>query len=366
MLENWLNPTTVPTNIEWSSLPKNCLGKHIEIFEQQLPLLQDIQIVLIGLDAANADAIRQSLYKLSFNFPKVKIADLGNLKKTTASFIIPVLKELHDTNILPILIGGQTEHIYAQYQAHYAKRALTNLVVLDERVHFDLEEEQAKDLYLTKILQNRKLFNLSVLGCQGHYVPLDVKKYFSKRYFELFNLGKVRSNMEELEPILRDADLMAVNLDAIRNSDVSGVPTPSPNGLFGEEACQIHWYAGMSDKLSSIGFYGYHHDLDEQAQGAQLLAQMLWHFLNGFYHRKNDFPKSTDNLTEYIVEQKSLDHQITFWKSTKSGRWWMQVPIKTRKKHERHFLIPCSYKDYQLACNGELPERLVSAYQRFL
>ncbi|MFN8133913.1 MAG: hypothetical protein U0Z17_01300 [Bacteroidales bacterium] len=27
-----------------------------------------------------------------------------------------------------------------------------------------------------------------------------------------------------------------------------------PNGFYGEEACQLMRYAGMSDKISSIGF----------------------------------------------------------------------------------------------------------------
>ena len=43
----------------------------------------------------------------------------------------------------------------------------------------------------------------------------------------------------------------------------------------------------------------------------------------------------------------------------------MEVPIKTRKKHERHRLVPCSYNDYLQACNEDLPDRLINAYRRF-
>ncbi|MCB0575661.1 MAG: hypothetical protein KDC61_13970, partial [Saprospiraceae bacterium] len=76
-------------------------------------------------------------------------------------------------------------------------------------------------------------------------------------------------------------------------------------------------------------------------------------------------PVSKAGLTEYIVEYRRLNYQLTFWKSAKSGRWWMQVPVATRKKLERHRLVPCSYQDYQLACREELPERLMQALQRF-
>ena len=205
-----------------------------------------------------------------------------------------------------------------------------------------------------------------MLACQSHYVPLAIQKYFSNRFLDLLYLGNLRSKIDEVEPLLRDADLMAFNITAIRQSDAPAQKAASPNGLFGEEACQISRYAGMSDKLSSIGFYGFEKEKDRANQSSQLVAQMVWYFLDGFYNRKHDFPKSTDNLVEYIVDQKDLDHQIIFWKSTKSGRWWMQVPTKSRKKFERHLLIPCSHQDYVTASQGELPERLINAYQRFL
>lgn len=365
MLQNWLCPSSVFQETAFENLPSSAIRKNINVYSSKEDMLQNVQVALIGVDTSNADAIRRAFYPLAYNFPTLNIVDLGNLKKDTTSFIIPVLKELHDVDIIPVLLGGQTSHIYAQYQAHYAKRQLTNIAVVDERIHFDLGESDSFN-YLNKIAENRKLFNLSVIASQSHFTPLAISKYFSNRFFESFGLGRVRKNIEELEPTLRDADLLAFNIPAIRSSDTMGQGNASPNGLFGEEACQIVRYAGLSDKLSSFGVYGYETNKDFAQQSAALIAQMVWYFLDGIQHRKHDFPKSTDNLVEYIVEQKQLDHQITFWKSTKSGRWWMQVPIKTRKKHQRHKLIPCSLKDYQMASKGELPKRLMAAYQRFL
>jgi len=72
-----------------------------------------------------------------------------------------------------------------------------------------------------------------------------------------------------------------------------------------------------------------------------------------------------NGLVEYIVEFKHVEAPITFWKSTKSGRWWMQVPVDTKKKHQRHRLIPCSYNDYQMATTDEFPDRLLNAFKRF-
>ena len=92
---------------------------------------------------------------------------------------------------------------------------------------------------------------------------------------------------------------------------------------------------------------------------------MIWYFVDGYYHRMNDFPASMNGLVEYIVEYKHIEQPVTFWKSSKSGRWWMQIPFKTSSKHQRHKLIPCSYQDYQQACQDGLPDRLINAYKRF-
>ena len=117
--------------------------------------------------------------------------------------------------------------------------------------------------------------------------------------------------------------------------------------------------------LSLIGFYGFNSKLDQNQQTAQVVAQLIWYFLDGYYSRKNDFPVSTKSLVEYVVESKINDMQIRFWKSSKSGRWWMQVPVKTKRKLKRHKLVPCSYNDYQLACSEDIPDRLLNAFKRF-
>ena len=68
----------------------------------------------------------------------------------------------------------------------------------------------------------------------------------------------------------------------------------------------------MSDKLTSAGFYGFRKKADKHSQTAQVVAQLIWYFTDGFYQRKNDYPASSESLVEYIVDFKNQDHQITF------------------------------------------------------
>jgi formiminoglutamase len=224
--------------------------------------------------------------------------------------------------------------------AYQDAKALVNLAVIDETFR--------RETVYGQLLMPRHplLFHFGLLGVQVHQTAPELLEMIAKNNFDLVRLGKSRAALEETEPILRDADLLAFHLNALKQSEAPGVLQPSPSGFFVEEACQLCRYAGMSDKLTSFGIYGFTPENDKEGQTAQVLAQMIWYFLEGFFNRK-------------------LNYQLTFWKSNKSGRWWMQVPVATKRKYERHRLVPCSFQDYQSACREELPERLMQAMGRF-
>lgn len=362
MLQNWLKPLPAPLLKVADSLPSTCFGKNILLFKKEVPDLKKVKVALLGVGEKEANAVREHLYRTVFPFPKDMVADLGNLRKAESPLIIPVVYELLAGRVLPVIIGGNDDFARAQFLAYQDAKALINLAVVDERFRFGSKEDTYTSLLSPA---HPLLFNFGLVGLQVHQTPPDTLHFLTKNNFDAVRLGKSRAAIEETEPVLRDADLLAFHLGALKQSEAPGVAAASPSGFFVEEACQLCRYAGMSDKLTSFGIYGYRPDLDRDAQTAQAAAQMLWYFLEGFFNRKNDYPVSKAGLTEYIVAYRQLNYQLTFWKSAKSGRWWMQVPVATKKKHERHRLIPCSFQDYQMACREELPERLMQALQRF-
>jgi formiminoglutamase len=362
MLQNWLKSLSAPLLKSTEALPNTAFGRNLLFFKDQLPDLKKVKVALIGVGDKEANAVRESLYRTAFPFPKYAVADLGNLRKLEASFLIPALYELLMGKVLPIIIAGKDEIARAQFFAYQDAKALVNMAVVDERFRFGKKEEIYSPL-LSPV--HPLMFNFGLVGYQAHHTPSEAVQFLANNNFDTVRLGKSRAAIEEIEPILRDADLLAFHLSALKQSEAPGVQSASPSGYFVEEACQLCRYAGMSDKLTSFGVYGYRPELDRDAQTAQAAAQMIWYFLEGFFNRKNDFPASKAGLTEYIVAFRQLNYQLTFWKSAKSGRWWMQVPVTTKKKLERHRLVPCSYQDYQQACREELPERLMQALQRF-
>lgn len=362
MLQNWLKPLPATFSKWTDTLPDTALGQHIVPFRGELPDLKKVQIALIGVGDKEANAVRQALYQTVGAFPKAAIADLGNLRKADAAQLIPVIYELLSGRVMPVILAADDRFARAQFLAYQDAKALVNLTVVDERCRFGAADEVYANLLSPR---HPLLLHFGAIGLQVHQTPPALFDFMAKNHFDALRLGKSRAAIEETEPVLRDADLLAFHLSALKQSEAPGVVNASPSGFFAEEACQLCRYAGMSDKLTSFGLYGYQSGLDRDAQTAQVAGQMIWYFLEGFFNRKKDYPVSTAGLTEYVVDFRQLNYQLTFWKSVKTGRWWMQVPVATRKKHERHRLIPCSFQDYQSACREELPERLMQALQRF-
>jgi formiminoglutamase len=368
------------------------LGLKTSFYTEQFPVLEknSYDIAIFGvLDdraavnnngcALGPDYFREQFYTLHEGDFSSRIIDLGNIKagaevSDTYVAVKMVIAALMELDILPVIIGGGQDLTYAQYMAYESLDQKVDLVVVDHK--FDLDDdahegiEAQSDTYLNKIFlhQPNYLFNFSNIGYQTYYVNQESLKVMNKLYFDVHRLGVFTQDISVAEPIIRNANMLSFDLSAIRSSDAVGNANAGPNGFYGEQACSIARYAGMNDKLSSIGFYEFNPAYDRSSQTAMLLAQMVWYFVEGFYNRKKDFPLIPKS--QYLTYRTSLKEgtgEINFVKSKKSDRWWMQVPYPSgHTKNERFHLVPCRYEDYNTAVNGEIPDLWWRTYQKLL
>jgi len=267
-------------------------------------------------------------------------------------------------NITPLIFGGSQDLAYAQYRAYDGIGEMVNAVNVDRR--FDLGNTDlpiSSNSYIGKMVVDKpyNLFNYSTLGYQSYFNPPQEIALMDKLYFDAYRLGEIAADITVVEPIMRDADMVTMDVTAIKNSELSYRNNESPNGFDGREICAIARYAGISNRVKSFGVYELS-DAIENRSGAMLVAQIFWYFIEGYNFRVEDGDFDDDTLfTTYKVP---IDEEVLeFKKSNKTERWWIVLPFisNVNNKLKRRTLLPCTYGEYLGACNQEIPERWLKA-----
>ncbi len=347
--------------------------------------LEQVQAAIIGIredraskrnagSAAAPDDIRAQLFGLSRLHKPLTIADLGNIEagstlRDTYVAISQVCNELLRRRVVCVLLGGSHDLTFGQYLAYQELRQPINLAVIDSSIDFFDGEENINDenfLGRVFVVEPSCLASAAVLGYQTHLTAPRSLEILDKLHYEYYRLGKIRTDISDIEPVLRGASLVSFDMSAIRFGDAPAHVLASPNGLFGEEACQLAFYAGQGNASNTFGLYGCNLAYDRNDQSVKLAAQIIWYFLEGLSMRHDDLPADNqEDYVRYTVCFKQTGHELHFWKNRKSDRWWMEVPRQGPQRNQRKVqFIPCSYNDYKTAVREELPERWIRAQTR--
>ncbi len=318
--------------------------------------------------------IRDSFYRLYFeDLPK--IADLGSLllmptRKESFDLITEVCSDLIDKGIIPIVIGGGQDVSYAIYKAYAKLERTITFCSVDSDFNIGMPDDKLKSSsFVSKIISYKPnyLFNYINLGYQSFFVKPEEIKLLEGLNFEIQRLGMVKANMQEVEPFLRNTDFLSFDMSSVKSSSFMSNVYSTPNGFDSEEVCRISRYAGISDKMTSFGIFEYNQELDIYNQGSHLISQMIWYFIEGYKSRKHELNPNVDNCIKYTVAFDDEQTEIQFYKSNTSGRWWMGVPFKNPKTNLfDNYFVACSYDDYTQANKGEIPQRWLKTYSRFL
>ncbi len=382
MFSNYLKPVSDAALAHLVLHSELSLGHTLKIHtkDKGVPTIQGEEIVILGVNedrnalnnlgtGQNLDNIRKEFYQLFPGNWHKKIVDFGNIDQgnsieDTYFALKEVATFLLKKGVILVILGGGNDLAYANYRAYDSLEQVVNLVSVDSK--FDLgrlDEALSSETYLHKIIMEKpnNLFNYSNIGYQTFFNSQDEINLINKLYFEAYRLGEVSQNIAETEPVLRDADILSLDMGAIKYSEAKANNNASPNGLTGVEVCTIARYAGLSDKISSFGIYEYNAKLDTDLQSAKLIAQLVWYFIEGVNFRIKDYPfENKDKYLKYIVPLE--EQNINFYKSHKTDRWWMEVT--THNNLNKTTLIPCSYKDYLEACDQIIPNRWLSAFKK--
>tara|TARA_B110000444_G_scaffold228973_1_gene235106 strand:+ start:500 stop:1660 length:1161 start_codon:yes stop_codon:yes gene_type:complete len=324
--------------------------------------------------SSNDCQIRASFYQLHKD--KIpRLVDLGTIKlmpsrKESFKLIQDVCTALLDDGVIPVIIGGGHDISYAIYKAYSSLDKHITLTSVDNSFDIGMEEDSlSSHSHLGKILSHKPshLFHYVNLGYQSYFVSPLASQMLLSMNFDIVRLGDLKANFYQVEPVMRNTDFLSFDISVIQGAYAQANVYSSPNGLIGEEACSLMRYAGLSDKLTAVGLFEYNQLLDENNKTAQLIAQMLWYFIDGYKKRKQELNPNLKNCIKYTVAFEDGKNEIVFYKSQVTGRWWMGVPFKQEgEKNIQNYFVACSYKDYEEANQGEVPERWLKTYNKFI
>jgi formiminoglutamase len=348
------------------------LGFSIFFHAEDFPDLDEVQVVLVGCGEQRGsglihghseapNVIRRHFYSLYYWHQDIKIADIGNIKPGslfTDSYaaLKTVVHELINDGKTVIILGGSHDLTLSQYNAYAENKKAIEATCVDAFIDLDLDSPFRHENFLMEVLTGEPNFirHYNHIAFQSYFVHPRMLETMDKLRFDCYRVGSVKENIDEMEPVIRNSNMLSFDITAIANA-YAPANVVSPNGLNGEEACVLMRYAGMSPNINSIGIYGYEARQDRDELTAKQISHMLWYVLDGRSRgRREAMLDEKDSFNEYHTAFAEVE--TTFLQSKKTGRWWMQLPDKK--------FIACSYKDYLLASSNEIPERWLRAQER--
>ena len=348
------------------------IGSHIGFYEDALPDINDFDCVLVGCNEVRGSGvtgssfnttnnIRKQLYNLFYWHNSVKLVDIGDIKvgasvQDSYAAIKTVVKELLGLSKRVIIFGGSHDVMIAQYQAYGELKNFFEVACIDAKIDLDNSSLFPADNFLMTIFTSEPNFinHYNHIGFQSFFVHSKMLETIGKLGFDCYRVGKVKENLEEIEPAIRNTNLISFDISAIQNAHAPANRL-TPNGFTGEEACTLTQYAGMSTTFNTLGIHGYNPSLDIHNMTAKQIAQMIWYYVDGIYKGQGeDLHFNKNNFNEYNVTFAEIS--TTFLQSKYTNRWWMKLPNGT--------FTACSKLDYVMASHNEIPERWLRYVER--
>ncbi|RRJ93129.1 arginase [Paenimyroides tangerinum] len=380
MIYDFLKPVSNDIIEFVNALPNHSIGRNTVFHtEDFFPELEGFSFALITVNEIRGNNqpkidldfsyIRQQFYSLFPGNWNSKLVDLGQIEagnsvEDTYFLLKNVVTDLLKNKVIPLVLGGSQDLTYAIYRGYDVLEQMVNFVSIDSKIDVVSDMVNPSESFISRIIMEEpnNLYNFSNIGYQTYYNSQEEIDLIDKMYFEAYRLGEVVNNLQITEPILRDADVVSLDLNSIKSADSGSFSKYNPNGFDGREICALARYSGISDRVSSFGIFNIDNDFKESL----LIAQILWYFCEGFNYRMNEYPYiSKISYFKYIVPLE--EQELIFYKSDRSDRWWIETEVfGDDLSAERKVLFPCSYSDYELALSNIIPERWWRAIKKQL
>jgi len=351
------------TRLKWKHTLGACIEKNTLALNEKNLGKVDVAIVGIPYETQGADfvqsnvadLVRVQLYNLA-NPGKFNVIDLGNLKPAQSqkgNFLAlrDVIDYLTELKITALLIGGSEDFSYGICQAFRNDKFFSFSTIdacLDVKNHV---ESYQPDNYLSRIFSSQpNVFQFNLIGFQRHFVPDEAFSNL-KGIGNHLGLGELHEDLALAEPLFRNSDFVSIDFATLKYADSHG-KKKLPNGLSGEDICQLTRYAGMSRRLKALALFEINDSHKSSGINVALAAQAAWYFLEGVGLRTHLDPAKQEGFTIHKVEVWQVETPLVFFQNNETGQWWMQLQVADESLH----YLACSEQDFLDATYNEIPE----------
>ncbi|NPA37759.1 MAG: hypothetical protein GXO47_13020 [Chlorobi bacterium] len=375
----YLDPVSGSYEKVFAGSDRETLGSAVSFFDGEGDL-KGFDVAVIGVKegvnspgnkgcAEAPDFIRKNLYGLSMVENPVSITDLGNVKGSSAKDKLVALKEICESlfaaNVIPLVLGGSQDLTIALADALSSQKQKWSFTCIDAKIDYsDSDEDFNSENFIGRLLSENynMISSVTVMGIQKYLCSASQLKFLENNYYSVIRLGEIKGDeIKSVEPYLRDADMISLDVSSVKGSDMPAQKGAMPNGLFADEICQLAWYAGLSDRLKAFGVFELNPINDnELSAGVSLASQIIWHFIEGVSKRYKDYPvRDIESYSIFIVHLDDYETDIRFFNNQVNGRWWVEVP-----SDEGMSVISCTEEDYVKATNNEIPEKWIFSLKK--
>lgn len=308
----------------------------------------------------NADKdFRKKLYSLYIGNWTSKIYDMGSLvngnKISDTNYALEkIINSFVKDQIFVITVGGSQNLTTSLYSSIKPLLSSINLVSINNKLDFT-KNNNTEESYLSRIIldDENKLNQFSNIGYQKHLISQDEIGLINKMKFESLSLGKVKSDVNNAEPVLRDSNLTSFDIRSVKSGDINNAHQ-YPNGLTTYEFCSLSRFSGSGSKSKVVSFF---ENWDFSIMNS-LLAEALWYVIDGFNSRFDENPEEdSDDFVYYHIELDN--YKFKFYKSLITDRWWVEFINDELISVEKN-IISCTANDYYQSKNSIISKRILT------
>ena len=340
MLQNWIKPIDKEQFLKVRP-DEEALPCYTSFFQADEPI-DNHSVALLGLNEVASLKIRTQLYQFNRLSGSINFIDLGIARNQTEEFLTGLLTELRQSKITSIVFGTPDHILNAQILSNREIQGPLSLGIVDVAPEYHAIDAGHMEL----------LDRIVLMGTQKHLFRS--QQWSANPRLEVIRMGILKNEILEAEPALRDCQALSFSIRSLNKREAPAQRNISNTKISAYEACQLMHFLGFNENLNSIAFTHYVPELDMQDMTAHLIAQMIWYYLDARSLSIADNPEKKQDVQEFSVVLDQFGLNVSFVKSLTSGKWW----IKTEDGN----YIPCTQKDYELACSNTLSPRVFHLY----